>query len=67
MRPVAGYPGVWECPRHGLFAQVIAKEQADEIERGEPFTMHDGTEGVASRTGDERHGGILLYYRPKDS
>jgi hypothetical protein len=27
--------------------------------------MHDGSEGVASRTGDERHGGILLYYRPK--
>jgi len=66
MRPVAGYPGVWECTRHGLFAQVIPKEQAETIERGDPFPMHDGTEGVANRTGDERQSGILLYYRPKE-
>ncbi|HET8523087.1 MAG TPA: hypothetical protein VFL82_07635 [Thermomicrobiales bacterium] len=66
MRPVEGYPGVWTCARHGLFATIVPKETADDIERGEPFTMHDGSEGIASRTGDERQGGVLLYYRPKD-
>lgn len=66
MRPVDGYPGVWECPRHGLFARVISKEQADALERGDPFPMHTGEEGVAGRTGDERQGGILLYYRAKE-
>ncbi len=64
MRPVAGEPGVWECPKHGLFAQVVAKEMADRIERGDPFPMHNGREGIAGRTGDERPGGIILYYRP---
>lgn len=66
MRPVDGHPGVWACSRHGLFATIVPKEKADEIERGDPFPMHDDGEGIASRTGDERHGGILLYYRPKN-
>ncbi|MGH2561382.1 MAG: hypothetical protein ACRDJH_20140 [Thermomicrobiales bacterium] len=66
MRPVEGHPGVWTCSRHDLFATIVPKEQADEIERGDPFPMHDGGEGSASRTGDERHGGILLYYRSKN-
>ena len=65
MRPVDGRPGVWACGRHDLFAQVVPKEQADALERGDPFPMHDGTEGVVVRHGDERHGGILLYYRAK--
>lgn len=65
MRPLDGYPGVWVCPKHDLFATVVPREQAETIERGDPFAMHDGAEGVASRTGDERPGGIILYYRPK--
>lgn len=64
MRPVEGFPGVWTCSKHDLFATVVPKEQADTIERGDPFTMHDGTDGVASRAGDERPGGMILYYRP---
>jgi hypothetical protein len=67
MRPTEGFPGVWECTKHGLFATVIPKEQADEIERGDPFPMHDGSEGVAGRTGDERPGGIIFYYRAKNA
>lgn len=63
MRPVEGYTGVWTCAKHDLFATVITKEQADGLERGDPFPMHDGRPGVASRTGDERLGGIVLYYR----
>ena len=66
MKPVEGYPGVWVCPKHGIFATVLTEGQADSIERGEPYTMHDGTEGVAGRTGDERPGGGIFYYRPKD-
>jgi hypothetical protein len=49
-----------------LFATIVPKETADTIERGEAYTMHDGSEGIANRTGDERHGGVILYYRPKD-
>ena len=67
MRPTDGFPGVWECTKHGLFATVIPKEQADEIERGDPFPMHDGSEGIAGRTGDERPGGIIFYYRAKNA
>lgn len=63
MRPVEGYPGVWSCTKHDLFATVVSKETADALERGDAYAMHDGSAGVASRTGDERLGGIILYYR----
>ena len=63
MKPVAGQPGVWECPRHELYAQVVAKETADGLERGDPFPLHDSGDGVVVRHGDERQGGVLLYYR----
>lgn len=65
MRPVDGHPGVWECPKHDLFATVLPRDRAEEIERGDPFPMHDGGEGIAGRTGDERPGGVIFYYRPK--
>jgi hypothetical protein len=29
--------------------------------------MHDGQPGVVVRAGDERTGGVLLYYRPETS
>lgn len=67
MKPVDGQAGVWECPRHDLFAQVVEKEVADGLERGDPYTMHDGRPGVVVRGGDERGGGVLLYYRPEES
>jgi hypothetical protein len=65
MRPVEGYPGVWQCQKHDLFATVVTEEDAARIERGDSYTMHDGTAGTASRTGDDRPGGIILYYRPE--
>lgn len=65
MKPVAGETGVWECSRHDLFARVVAKETVDGFERGDPFPLHDGGEGVVVRHGDERQGGVLLYYRTK--
>ena len=63
MRPLDGFPGVWECPRHDLYAQVVPKETANGLERGDPFPLHDGGDGVVVRHGDERQGGMLLYYR----
>jgi hypothetical protein len=66
MKPVEGYPGVWVCPKHEIFATVLPEAEAESIERGEPFPMHDGREGVAGRTGDERPGGVVFYYRAKD-
>ena len=65
MRPVDEYPGVWQCAKHGLFATVVPEDQLESIERGDPYTMHDGVRGVASRTGDDRPGGVILYYRPE--
>jgi hypothetical protein len=65
MRPVEGYPGVWECTKHGLYATVLAEDVAEGIERGEPYQMHNGEMGIASRTGDDRPGGVIFYYRPQ--
>lgn len=63
MRPVEGQPGVWECARHEIFARIVPLEEAETLDRGDPFPMHDGTAGVVVRHGDERHGGMLVYYR----
>jgi len=67
MKPVAGQASVWECPKHDMFASVVAKDIAVELERGDPFPMHDGQPGVVVRAGDERGGGVLLYYRPESA
>ncbi len=64
MRPVTGETGVWECARHGLFARVVEQAGAQAVERGDPFQSHDGSPGEVVRQGDERQGGVLLYYRP---
>lgn len=65
MRPVDGFDNVWSCSRHSMFAQLLEKPTAEALERGDPFTMHDGGEGLVVSLGDERQGGILLYYRAK--
>jgi hypothetical protein len=63
MKPLAGYPGVWECPRHDLFATIVPAEVSETLERGDAYSMHDGRTGVVVRHGDERGGGVILYYR----
>lgn len=63
MRPVEGFEHVWVCQRHSIFAQLVDKETADSLERGDVYTMHDGSDGLVVRHGDERQGGIILYYR----
>jgi len=67
MRPLDGYEGVWFCSRHEIFAQVVAAETAGGLERGDPFTMHSGLSGLVVRLGDDRPGGVLLYYRAADA
>jgi hypothetical protein len=63
MKPLAGYPGVWECPRHDLFATIVPEDTAAALDRGDPYPMHDERTGVVVRQGDERGGGVILYYR----
>jgi hypothetical protein len=65
MKPLDNHSGVWYCPKHELYATVLPESEADAIERGSEYVMHDGTPGVAGRTGDERPGGIVFYYRPR--
>ena len=65
MKPVAGQSGVWACDRHDLFARIVDKATADGLERGDAVEMHDGNPGVVVGSGDERQGGVLLYYRPQ--
>lgn len=63
MRPVERFEHVWVCQRHSIFARLVDKQTADSLERGDAFTMHDGSDGLVVRHGDERQGGIILYYR----
>jgi hypothetical protein len=65
MRPVEGYDNVWVCNRHSMFATLVGKEAAGQLERSDPYTMHDEGEGIVMGFGDERQGGVLLYYRAK--
>lgn len=65
MRPVEGHPQVWLCQRHSIFARLVDKVAADALERGDDFAMHEGGEGIVLRHGDERQGGVIVYYRAK--
>jgi len=64
-RPVDGFDHVWECAKHSMFAQLVDKEAAEALERGDDYTMHDGGQGIIVQHGDERQGGVILYYRAK--
>jgi phage gp45-like len=48
-----------------MFAQLVDRDAAHAVERGDAWTMHDGGEGVVVQLGDERQGGIILYYRAR--
>jgi hypothetical protein len=65
MKPLADFPGVWECSRHEMFARIVPQEEADNLKRGDTIEMHSGGEGVVVRHGDERLGGVLIYYRAR--
>jgi hypothetical protein len=63
MRPVEGHEHTWTCSRHSMFAQLVDKSIAESFERGDAYPTPDGSEGIVVGTGDERPGGIILYYR----
>lgn len=63
MRPVEGFDHVWQCAKHSMFARLVDPETAQLLERGDAYTMHDGGDGIVVQHGDERQGGIILYYR----
>src|SRR3712207_1485249 len=42
MRPVADHPGVWECPRHDLYATIVSEDVAATLDRGDPYVMQIG-------------------------
>ena len=66
MKPLDGHPGVWICPRHDIFATIVPQAEADNLDRGDAYPLPDGGAGVVVRHGDERGGGIILYYRAED-
>jgi len=66
MKPLEGHPGIWVCPRHDIYATIVPQEEADTLERGDIYPLPDGGSGVVVRHGDERGGGIILYYRAED-
>ena len=33
MRPVVDHPGVWECPRHDLYATIVSEDVAATLDR----------------------------------
>jgi hypothetical protein len=63
MRPVEGQDHLWYCNKHGMYAQLVDKDVADEAERGSSRELPNGVSGVVMGTGDERQGGIILYLR----
>jgi len=65
MKALDGFDLVWFCDRHSLFAQLVEKETAQSLKRNDEFTMHDGAEGIITGLGDERSGGVIIYYRAK--
>lgn len=65
MRPVEGIEHVWACAKHSMFAQLVDKDTADALQRGDDYVMHDGETGRVEGHGDERQGGVLIYYRAK--
>jgi hypothetical protein len=63
MRPVEGADQVWYCSRHGMYAQLVDTEAAEEAKRGDAWTQHPDVTGVVVGLGDERQGGRIVYFR----
>jgi hypothetical protein len=63
MRPVEGQEYLWYCTKHGMYAQLVEKDEADGAERGSTRELPNGVSAVVMGTGDERPGGSILYLR----
>jgi hypothetical protein len=64
-RPVEGQEHLWYCSRHSIYAQLVDKEVADAYARGDDYAMPTGGAGIVVQHGDERQGGVILYFREK--
>lgn len=65
MRPVEGHDHLWYCSRHSMYAQLVDKETAGGYERGDEHLNPAGDTGIVMGFGDERQGGVILYFRDK--
>ncbi len=65
MRPLDGFDHVWACAKHSMFATLVDKDTAASLHRGDDYEMHDGQTGRVEGHGDERQGGVLIYYRAR--
>jgi hypothetical protein len=65
MKPVAGAEQTWFCDRHSMYATLVSKTDAEAFERGDSYPTPDGADGVIVGLGDERPGGVILYFRAK--
>lgn len=65
MRPIEGHDHLWFCDRHSMYAQLVDKDTAAEFARGDEYPIPSGGDGVVVQHGDERQGGIVLYFREK--
>ncbi len=63
MRPVEGQEHLWYCPKHGMYASLVDKAEADAAERGMEQELSNGVTVAVVGKGDERQGGVLLYLR----
>ncbi len=63
MRPVEGQEQLWYCSKHGMYASLADKTDADASERGTEQELPNGVSGIVVGTGDERQGGVVLYLR----
>jgi hypothetical protein len=63
MRPVEGQEHLWYCAKHGMYASLFDKAEADAAERGADQELPNGVTGIVVGKGDERQGGVLLYLR----
>jgi hypothetical protein len=65
MRPVEGADHVWFCNRHSIYAQLVDTGTAEAVERGDAWNHYDAVDGLVVRLGDERQGGMIVYFREK--
>lgn len=65
MRPVEGADHVWFCNKHGIYAQLVDTELAQNVSRGDDWPHYSEIDGLFVRLGDERQGGQIVYFRAK--
>lgn len=63
MRPVEGQDHLWYCSKHGVYATLVEKAEAEGADRGSERELPNGVTAVITGPGDDRQGGTILYLR----